>query len=77
MSEQDSHTSSEVTKEMAEAGGWCITYFRLYSDEPSDDKIAKRVFEIMVSVDSGDVTLDQVKDHIDPKRGLRFFEKSS
>jgi hypothetical protein len=65
----------QVTPEMREAGGWAHTYWRLYSDEPSDDLIAESIFGVMIAVASGRVTLDQVRAHVCPKTGDEFFRR--
>ena len=61
------------TPAMIEAGGWAHAWWRLKSDEWSDEVIAESIFKCMVSVLDGTVTLDQVKAQIDSSTADEFF----
>ena len=73
----DEDKSIEVTQEMAEAGGWALAWWRMYSDEPSDAVVANNVFKIMLAVRDGYVTSDQLKNHLNPNTGHAFFQSFS
>lgn len=68
------NNSRYPTNAMIEAGGWAHAWWRLYSDEPSDDVIAESIFKVMVAAGDGTVTPDQVKAALNPNTGHEFFQ---
>ena len=63
-----------VTPEMAEAGGIAHAYWRMFTDEPSEERIAESIYRTMADVGSGAVLISQVRANLGPKTGREFFE---
>jgi hypothetical protein len=66
---------ASVTSEMGKAGAYAHAWWRMYGDEPCEERIATSIFRVMCAVASGELTDREVLAHLHPKTGRAFFEK--